>query len=67
VGRARPAGGHDHEGLVDRGRQAVGLEHAGGVLRDRPHDVELVVDVVEETEVLADAGPVHLAGEEQHG
>ena len=38
-----------------------------GPLGDRAHEVELVVHVVQQPEVVADAGAVHLAREQQHG
>ena len=67
VDGAGPAGAHLHERLVDRAGQLTGLEHPGRPLGDRAHDVELVVDVVEQAEVTPDPGPVDLAGEHQDG
>ena len=44
----------------------MGLEHPLGPLGNGPDHLQLVVDVVEQAEVLADAVPVDLAGQKEH-
>ena len=66
LGRAGAAARHFEEGPPHRGGDGVGLEHALGPLGDGADQVELVVDVVEQAEVLADAVPVDLAGQKEH-
>ena len=46
---------------------SVGVQGAALPRRDRAHEVELVVDLVQQAEVPADAGAVHLAGDEHDG
>ena len=64
--RAGPAGGHLPERSAHRAGDLTGVEHALRPLRDRAHEIELVVHVVQQPEVVADPGAVHLAREQQH-
>ena len=65
LGRAGAAARHFEEGLAHRGGDGLGLEDPLGPLGDGADHVELVVDVVEQAEVLADAVPVDLAGQKE--
>ncbi len=64
--RARPARPELDGRLAHRGGNVGDLEHALAPLGDRRDAVELVVDLVEQADVLADAVARDLAGEDQH-
>ena len=64
--RALTATRHDVKRLAHRGGNLGGIEHPPGRLGDRPHHVELVVQVVQEPEVAADPVAVDLARDQQH-
>ena len=66
TGRAPPASQPGHR-LVHRAGDLAGLEHALLPRGDRADEVELVVDLVEEPEVAADAVPVDLTCDQQDG
>jgi hypothetical protein len=66
LSRAGSTARHFEESPPHRGGDGMRLQDPLGPLGDGTDHVELVVDVVEQTEVLADAMTVDLAGQEEH-
>src|SRR6516165_2898735 len=63
--RPRSPAPHEDEGLVHGRGDLVGARRPCRPLRDRADELELIVHVVQQAEVAADAGPVDLPGQEE--
>ena len=65
--RPRPSRGQLLEGATHGGRDAVGLHHPMSPLGDRPEDLQLVVDLVEDAAAASQVARADLPGDEEHG